>query len=596
MSIDNRAKQYGEIFGSWRIGERIHVGFGGKTEVFLLKRSHVDWEEESVLKVITIFERNGTKNTLSKEYQNAYLEEKKELCKKAEEEVRYMAKLSESPYIVRYLDFQFFDWEEERSFGCDLLIRMERLDTLRTLISQGNSYTEQDVIQIGKEICQALVQCHKESIVHRDIKPENIFRNSYGTYKLGDFGIARMIEDSQKASTMTGTPEYAAPEQVNHNIGETYDYRVDIYSLGLTLYELLNENCLPLASSVIVKKEELILRITGKQLEMPSKASEDLGKVILKACAYDPKDRYQSAQEFLNALVEVEQEEKSMKTQKKVQFKKEENSNKDLYATIPATGQNQEKQGVFEIVPEEKKQENTKEIKTWFQKLFDLGGGKKTLEIDYDYLVGKDEKKVFKYYQKIAKQGNKEAQLIVGECYYKGKGVEQDYREAVRWYRKAAEQGNAFAQNSLGDCYYYGKGVKQNDTEAIKWYQKVAEQGDIKAQYNLARRYHDGVRVKRDYREAVKWYQKAAEQGDIKAQYELARCYHRGIGVKKDYVEAVSWYRKAAEQGDAIAQYSLGVCYEYGRGVLSNITEARKWYQKAAEQGLDRAQSALHKW
>ena len=373
MSIDNRAKQYGEIFGSWRIGERIHSGFGGKTEVFLLKRSHVDWEEESVLKVITIFERSGTENTLSKEYKNAYLEEKKELCKKAEEEVRYMAKLSESPYIVRYLDFQFFDWEEERSFGCDLLIRMERLDTLRTLISQGNSYTEQDVIQIGKEICQALVQCYKESIVHRDIKPENIFRNSYGTYKLGDFGIARMIEESQKASTMTGTPEYAAPEQVNHNISQTYDYRVDIYSLGLTLYELLNENRLPFASSVSVKKEEVILRIKGKQLEMPSKASEELGQVILKACAYDPRDRYQSAQEFLNALVIVEKQEKSGKIQKKPQLKQKENSGKDLYPTLPATAQNQEKKEDLQEIQwewEEEKREKITEKKTWFQKLF----------------------------------------------------------------------------------------------------------------------------------------------------------------------------------------------------------------------------------
>ena len=79
---------------------------------------------------------------------------------------------------------------------------------------------------------------------------------------------------------------------------------------------------------------------------------------------------------------------------------------------------------------------------------------------------------------KYAKNGNPDAQLGLGNCYYYGEGVEQNYAEAVRWYRKAAEQGYADAQHNLGNCYYYGTGIEQNYSEAVRWLRKAAEQGD----------------------------------------------------------------------------------------------------------------------
>ena len=81
-----------------------------------------------------------------------------------------------------------------------------------------------------------------------------------------------------------------------------------------------------------------------------------------------------------------------------------------------------------------------------------------------------------------AKEGYAEAQFTLGETYYSGQGVTQDYTEAYKWYRKAAEQGHKQAQATLGVLYYEGKGVTQDYAESIKWLLLAAEQGHAYAQ------------------------------------------------------------------------------------------------------------------
>lgn len=159
----------------------------------------------------------------------------------------------------------------------------------------------------------------------------------------------------------------------------------------------------------------------------------------------------------------------------------------------------------------------------------------------------------------MAEQGDADAQLHLGDAYFKGEGVEKDLAEAVIWYRKAADQGVAIAQNSLGDCYRYRYGVgRHNFTEAVKWYRKAAEQGNVNAQKNLGGLYYKGVgSIKKDLKEAAKWYRMAAEQGDVGAQYFLGNAYYYGLGVDKDLAESEKWYCRAAEQGNAEAQEKL---------------------------------------
>ena len=110
---------------------------------------------------------------------------------------------------------------------------------------------------------------------------------------------------------------------------------------------------------------------------------------------------------------------------------------------------------------------------------------------------------------KRSKQGDLDAQIELGNCYYNGKGVEQDYLEAIKWYLKAANQGNASSQDMLGDCYYNGKGVEQDYLEAVKWYSKAANQGNKWSQNSLGRCYKNGYGIERNPYEAVKWYEKS---------------------------------------------------------------------------------------
>ena len=126
----------------------------------------------------------------------------------------------------------------------------------------------------------------------------------------------------------------------------------------------------------------------------------------------------------------------------------------------------------------------------------------------------KDSDKSFGEYSSLAKRGDAEAQLHLGNMYKKGKGVPKDYKEAVRWYRKAAEQGEAVAQYKLGEMYYSGYGVPEYDLkEAVRWYRKAAEQGYVRTQYTLGVMYRDGEGVPKDLVASYAWLNISAAQG-----------------------------------------------------------------------------------
>ncbi len=122
-------------------------------------------------------------------------------------------------------------------------IAMELVEgsTVRALVRAGVSL--QGVVQIGMQVCKALVVAHRAGIVHRDLKPENIMVRSDGYAKLVDFGLARLVPgDALNAETaitsgdaISGTATYMSPEQLR---GEVVEWPSDIFSLGLTLYEL----------------------------------------------------------------------------------------------------------------------------------------------------------------------------------------------------------------------------------------------------------------------------------------------------------------------------------------------------------------------
>ena len=176
-------------------------------------------------------------------------------------------------------------------------------ESLDKYIERDQLVPREKAIQIACEVLRGLGALHaaKPSIIHRDIKPSNIFLCANGDIKIMDFGVARSLENGNKRLTKTGsvvgTPYYAAPEQIRSQT-ELINATTDIYSVGVTLYELLTGK-VPFEG----KSEYDTLKM---QVEAPlpphSKIPPALFKVIAKATAKNQTERYRSGQEFLRAL------------------------------------------------------------------------------------------------------------------------------------------------------------------------------------------------------------------------------------------------------------------------------------------------------
>ena len=159
-------------------------------------------------------------------------------------------------------------------------------------------YDESEIIKLAYEIGLAISKAHKNNLIHRDIKLENIFYDAKGQhYKLGDFGISRTT-DAGMASTVAFTKGYGAPEVVG-TLDDKYDYTADIYSLGMTLYVLLNEMRFPESNGY---HPTVYQYVHGYIPPEPLNGSDELIKVVLKMLSFNPDDRYQSMDEVLNAF------------------------------------------------------------------------------------------------------------------------------------------------------------------------------------------------------------------------------------------------------------------------------------------------------
>lgn len=220
-------------------------------------------------------------------------------------EIQLMESLKGVQNIVSVEDYKVV--EKTDTIGWDIYIRMELLTPFNTYICD-KTLTEEEIIKLGTDICTALEICGQRNIIHRDIKPENIFVNDFGYFKLGDFGIARKLENMTGGLSQKGTFNYMAPEVANSN---EYDARVDTYSLGIVLYRLLNNNKLPFLDTdkqllnPNERKQAVERRIRGEELPAPCNASPSMANLILRACAHNPNVRFASATEMKQALMSV---------------------------------------------------------------------------------------------------------------------------------------------------------------------------------------------------------------------------------------------------------------------------------------------------
>lgn len=286
-------------YAPWKVVRQLGQGSFGS--VFEIRREEFGETYVAALKVISIPQdesevianrANGMDDQSMTSYYDSVVQE-------LTHEFAILSKLKGHTNIVGYEDHKVVP--HANGIGCDIYIRMELLRSL-TEISSSRTLNRQEVIKLGLDICQALCLCEKKAIIHRDIKPDNIFISENGDFELGDFGIARTASRTISNMSRKGTPNYMAPEVYKN---QPYNSSVDIYSLGIVLYQLMNNKRLPfIPVKMLAEDRETALgrRMSGEPLPMPEQADPEFARTILKACAYNQSDRYFSAEEMMRDL------------------------------------------------------------------------------------------------------------------------------------------------------------------------------------------------------------------------------------------------------------------------------------------------------
>jgi HAMP domain-containing protein len=176
--------------------------------------------------------------------------------------------------------------------------------TLKHLLETGEILPTPVGLRIAKQVCAGLAAAHEVGVIHRDIKPQNIIIEPTGGLKIMDFGIARLTEDRGMTATGTviGTPDYMSPEQAR---GLPLDYRSDIYSTGVVLYEVFTgslpfEGDSPLA---------VVLRHVNDPPPLPQsknpRVDPKIAAIVMKCMEKDPGARFQTVGELYEALAKV---------------------------------------------------------------------------------------------------------------------------------------------------------------------------------------------------------------------------------------------------------------------------------------------------
>ncbi|HEX2180616.1 MAG TPA: Stk1 family PASTA domain-containing Ser/Thr kinase [Actinomycetota bacterium] len=197
---------------------------------------------------------------------------------------------------------QVHDWGQEDDTYY-MVMEYVRGKNLRQVLAHSKRLHPRQAAQVTGQVLGALGAAHDKGVIHRDVKPENVVVSTDGRIKVADFGIARAVENAALTGGMLGTVAYVAPEQAR---GEHVDPRTDLYSTGCMLYELLTGSLPFEGDAAKVLQDHLNSRVPAPSILVPE-VGEALDRIVLKATAPNPEDRYQSAPEMRKDLAAVMQ-------------------------------------------------------------------------------------------------------------------------------------------------------------------------------------------------------------------------------------------------------------------------------------------------
>lgn len=275
----------GQQFGRYRIEEEI--GAGGMGVVYRAYDEKLG--REIAIKVLTPAALNDAATR-----------------KRLRNEAQILSRLNH-PSIQTIHDFETFE-------GHDLLISELVAGMSLDVRLQAGALPESEVIRLGYELAQGLAAAHSAGVLHRDLKPANLRVTSDGRLKILDFGLAQLSHEAVSilSTTLTiadaptgvaGTLPYVPPEQL---LGEECDQRSDIYSAGVTMFELATQR-LPFTDSLVPRLTNAILHQAPPILRsLVPNLSLELERIVLKCLDKNPELRYQSAKELATDLRRLE--------------------------------------------------------------------------------------------------------------------------------------------------------------------------------------------------------------------------------------------------------------------------------------------------
>ena len=329
------------------VSETIDSGAFGT--VYKVIKTNVSGQYVRALKHITIPTKkqyNSVLNSMggdASKADNYFLQ----MLKNVVSEIQILNTLSEkdAAHIVRYYENDIQTIDSPKQYN--IFILMEYLTPLDKFI-EDSDFCVRDVVKLGLDVLSGLRLCHDNGVIHRDIKDENIFVSDNGEFKIGDFGVSKILKDSSKAESLKGTPNFLAPEVYLGK--ESYTKSVDLYSLGIVLYRLLNYSrnpFLPHFPEQYYSADENIAfeeRMSGKIPDLPSLGGDLIGQVIIKSIS-DSSSRFQTADEFIDAFEKAAKNTSDDILNKSVKIKAEEKAVSNI-----ASGKPEYKETIGEVV------------------------------------------------------------------------------------------------------------------------------------------------------------------------------------------------------------------------------------------------------
>lgn len=222
-------------------------------------------------------------------------------------------------YALREIDAKFF-----------MVMEYVPAKPLSLHLQEYGAFNLIDTISISKQLLSAIRHAHSVGVIHRDIKPSNILLGDNGKIKVTDFGLAKVMQQKNPESTVTqtraGTLYYMSPEQVKGL--KNVDTRSDLYSLGMTIYEMITGRVpFDKTESDFTIQKKIVDGEIPSPLKFNSNIPKKLIKIIQKSIDKDPKKRYQNAEEMLNDIEKFEKDTLEQKSREKLKDKIKNKSN-----------------------------------------------------------------------------------------------------------------------------------------------------------------------------------------------------------------------------------------------------------------------------